>query len=89
MTGILPGGAAAEPGRMLAPVLRWRTMLLKPSPDARWRRADSIRMAIGSARMTPGAVRTAYELLVREHDRLAGDPTTDDASPDRRTEAEG
>ena len=63
MTGILPGGAAAEPGRMLAPVLRWRTMLLKPSPDARWRRADSIRMAIGTCSMLPAAFATLTEAL--------------------------
>lgn len=33
----------------------------------------TIRMAIGSARSTPGAVRSAYELLVREHDRMTSE----------------
>ena len=33
----------------------------------------TIRMAIGSARSTAGAVRSAYELLVREHDRMTSE----------------
>jgi aromatic-L-amino-acid decarboxylase len=30
----------------------------------------TLRMAVGSARVTPAAVRSAYELLVEEHDRM-------------------